>query len=160
MSYNQKQFHLINLKYEQDEAEMVSEPEIYKYITDIKAYKKRMADVVRERATDPEDSEVISRASSINLDELPERGLLSKYRGKDIQKKRELHKDLDPEEIEELKNKNKIKMDPKLYKINLNEQRVSPKKFVTGKVGYEIMTQIGNEKQIKGCIKIEEIKAS
>ena len=51
-------------------------------------------------------------------------------------------------------------MDPKLYKINLNEQRVSPKKFVTGKVGYEIMTQIGNEKQIKGCIKIEEIKAS
>ena len=139
---------------------MVTEPEIYKYITDIKAYKKRIADVVREKATDPEESEVVSRASSINLDELPEHGLVRKYRGADIQKKRELVKDLVPEEIEELKNKNKIKIDPKLYKINLNEQRVSPKKFVTGGVGYEIMRQIGNEKQIKGCIKIEEIKAS
>ena len=84
MRYNQKQFDSINLKYQQDEAEMVTEPEIYKYITDIKAYKKRIADVVREKATDPEESEVVSRASSINLDELPEHGLVRKYRGADI----------------------------------------------------------------------------
>ena len=50
---------------------MVTEPEIYKYITDIKAYKKRISDVVREKPTDPEESDVLSRASSINLDELP-----------------------------------------------------------------------------------------
>ena len=58
---------------------MVTEPEIYKYITDIKAYKKRISDVVREKPTDPEESDVLSRASSINLDECD--GLVRKYRG-------------------------------------------------------------------------------
>lgn len=61
-------------------------------------------------------------------------------------------KDLVPEEIEELKNKNKPVVDPKLFKINLSERRESPKKFVTGGLGYEIIRQIGNEKQIKDCI--------
>ena len=66
---------------------MVSEPEIYKYIKDIKSYKTKMASLVRDEPVDPEESEVLSHTSSINLDELPEQGLVRKYRGMDILKK-------------------------------------------------------------------------
>ena len=70
---------------------------------------------------DPEETDVVSQASSINLDELGDHSLIKNYRAPDIEKKRELLSLLVPEEIEEMKLKKRKMIDPKLYKINLTE---------------------------------------
>ena len=57
----------------------------------------------------PEESDALSHSSSINLDDIPEHGLVRKYRAPDIKKKKEMIKDMGPDEIAEMNNSIKQK---------------------------------------------------